>query len=164
MTSNRLQDALAREAAAHPPSVRTWRRVAAIALFLLAGTVTLWIRQTTTATGSGVVRATLIEEAPSASDSTTVAVLEDSTDVFLVLPVSVDADTFPLWLKIVGDDERPRFGQEVTTADLDEDRRLLVAVSRRLLPDGRYRVTLGLPDDDAPRAEYRFRVVGAPGP
>jgi len=147
-------------------SERTWRWVAAAALFLLAATVTLWIRQSTTGMGPGAIFYTPVEESTrAASEPTEVTVPHGATDVFLAFEVDFDADAFPLSLKIVDEDGVPRYGRELSTEDLNNGYYLLLGVSRRILPDGDYRAWLtGSQGDAGIRVEYPFRVIGAPAP
>jgi hypothetical protein len=140
--------------------------VAAAALILLAATVTLWIRQSTTAVGSGAIHFTLLEEtARAASEPIEATVPHGSTEVYLLLQVDFAADAFPLSLEIVGEDGRARYEREVPTEDLNDGDYYFIGVPRRILPDGEYRIRLtGSRGDAGTGVEYPFRVIGAPAP
>jgi len=146
--------------------VRKWRWLAAAALFALAATLTVWIRQSTAEMRPGAIHFTLLEEtARAASAPTEVAVPHGSTDVFLLFQLDFAADAFPLSLEIVGQDGRTRYTREVPTEDVNEGDYYFIRVPRRLLPDGDYRVRLtGSRGDPGSRVEYPFRVIGPPLP
>jgi len=164
MTPIRIDDALIEKTATDSRSIRTWRWVAAAALFALAATVTLWIRQSTGEMHPGAIHFTLIEETTrAASAPTEVAVSYGSTNVFLLFQLDFAAGAFPLSLEIVGQDGQTRYTRQVHTGDLNDGDYCLIPVPRSVLPDGDYRARLK-GSGGGPGAEYPFRVVAAPAP
>ena len=164
MTPIRIDDALIDKAAADSRSIRIWRWATAAALFALAATVTLWIRQSTTGMASDAIRFTLLEETTRvASPPTHVNVPHGSIDVFLLFQLDFAAGAFPLSLEIVDQDGRSRFTRKVRIENLNDGNHYLIPVPRRVLPDGDYRARLK-GSGGGPGAEYPFSVLAAPAP
>ena len=164
MTPIRIDDALIEKTATDSRSIRTWRWVAAAALFALAATVTLWIRQSTAELRPGAIHFTLLQETTrAASAPTEVAVFHGSTNVFLLFQLDFAAGAFPLSLEIVGQDGQTRYTRQVHTGDLNDGDYCLIPVPRSVLPDGDYRARLK-GSGGGPGAEYPFRVLAAPAP
>jgi hypothetical protein len=160
----RIDDALIDKAAADARSIRTWRWVAAAALFALAATVTLWIRQSTTEMASGAISFTLLEETTRATSTPPqVDVPHGSIDIFLLFQLNFAADAFPLSLEILDYDGQTRCTRQVRTEDLNDGDYYLIPVPRRILPDGDYRARLK-GSGGGPGTEYPFRVLTAPAP
>jgi hypothetical protein len=141
-----------------------WRWSAVAAMLLLALTTTLWLREGPGPLGPGVIRPSLVEETGRALPGPTkVAVPSGSTHVFLIFPVDLASDALPVTLKILDEQGRSRYREQIVAGDLVDGLYLYVGIPRRELPDGDYRARMaGSPDAARPGLEFSFRVAGAP--